>query len=171
MKEIWKDIKGYEGYYQVSNFGRIKSLKRCIYRKDGTKCSVKEKILKNSICGRGYLTTHLNKEVSKTYAIHLLVFDAFDNDKRNGRKLQVDHIDGDKKNPRFINLQLLTQRENISKGHQERGKELPTGVSLNRATNKFVAQIWIGRQKKGLGYFQNPTLANKAYQKALRSMI
>lgn len=70
MEEIWKNIQGYEGKYQVSNFGRIKSL--------GNNKTRKEKILKTIEDSKGYLTINLCKEGKhKTYKIHRLVVEAF----------------------------------------------------------------------------------------------
>lgn len=67
MCEIWRDIEGYEGCYQVSNFGRVKSLKFC-----------KEKILKAQLVSGGYLAVNLCKECKrKTHTIHRLVAFAF----------------------------------------------------------------------------------------------
>lgn len=83
LNEIWKDIKGYEGLYQVSNFGRVKSLERI---KNGRKTlneeysslPVKERILKPSITNSGYLQVVLFKNnVGTTCKIHRLVAEAF----------------------------------------------------------------------------------------------
>ena len=79
-KEVWKDIKGYEGLYQVSNLGRVKSLQRTC--KGGHNCTriVKEKILKQCYCGidRDYLNVKLCKDSKiKTIQVHRLVAQAF----------------------------------------------------------------------------------------------
>ena len=54
-KEIWRDIAGYEGLYQVSNMGRVKSLERIITRKNGKKQTIRERILKPRATPDGYL--------------------------------------------------------------------------------------------------------------------
>ncbi len=81
MKEIWKDIEGYEGYYQVSNLGRVKSLERVFERFNGhinIRQKVNEKILKPEKTRWGYLRVHLNKGgISKKYVVHRLVAYAF----------------------------------------------------------------------------------------------
>ena len=65
MKEIWKDIPNYKGLYQISNLGRIKSLKRYVKNKHGKRI-VKEKILTNYINGTGYYAVNLRKECGFT---------------------------------------------------------------------------------------------------------
>ena len=75
MEEIWKDVKGYEGYYQVSNLGRIKSLERFANTSTpGVKQRIKEKIRKlyHTTAGYGYATLAKNG-INKTYMIHRLV--------------------------------------------------------------------------------------------------
>lgn len=71
MREIWKDIKGYEELYQVSNLGRVKSLPNRYYRKEG-------KILTNKVTANGYCHLRLSKNgVAKNYLVHRLVAQAF----------------------------------------------------------------------------------------------
>ena len=168
MKEVWKDIKGYEGYYQVSNHGKVKSLQRVLDRSDNKKLPLQERPLKfgNS---RGYPTVRLSKAGdNKTILLHHLIWDAFGNKPRNGRALQVDHIDENKLNNRIDNLQILTNRENCTKYHKSNKKSgLPTGVVYHRATKKYVAQIRIGDRYKYLGLFDDISSADKAYKKQL----
>ena len=91
--EQWKDIEGYEGLYQICNDGKVKSLERYIKHSKGGLKLWKERILKPSLQKGGYLFIVLSKEgktIPKTN--HLLVWDHFGSGKRNGHKLQVDHI-------------------------------------------------------------------------------
>lgn len=107
MKEIWKDIKGYEGLYQISNYGNVKSLKRKINKR---KCE--EIIKKPSLSGKGYYKVSLCKYGNiKYYYIHYLVANAFiKNDKK---KPTVDHIDRNKLNNNVNNLRWATYKEQI----------------------------------------------------------
>ena len=112
--EVWKDIDGYEGLYQVSNLGRVKSLKN-------------KKILKYSKNYKGYCQINLYKNGKrKKYCIHRLVALGYVNNILN--KEQVNHIDGNKENNCVYNLEWVTCSENnkhaykigLNKSHTER---------------------------------------------------
>ena len=62
MNEVWKDVKGYEGLYQVSNLGRVKSLDRWINQRSNSKKLIKSKMLKPMLNKRGYLMVGLSKK-------------------------------------------------------------------------------------------------------------
>ena len=112
MQEIWKDIKDYEGLYQVSNLGRVKSLKKTIIRNNNYQQTFKEKILKPGLAKNGYLTVMLFKnKKGKTHTIHSLVAKTFLN---NGDGYRcINHIDGNKTNNKATNLRWVTNSENI----------------------------------------------------------
>lgn len=105
MEEIWKDIPNYEGLYQVSNYGNIKSIAR-----QGTK----EHIMIKSKNHQGYLQIKLTKHsISKTKKVHRLVAEAFIPNPYN--LPQVDHIDDNKENNCVSNLQWITNEDNMAK--------------------------------------------------------
>src|SRR5205085_3477553 len=101
--EVWKDIKGYEGFYQVSNKGRIKGLERYRERKDGILMKVKENILKISTNSNGYFKVDLTKgNKRRTLLVHRLVAATFIPNREN--KPEVNHKDGNKNNNEVTNL-------------------------------------------------------------------
>ena len=154
--EIFKDIPGYEGIYQVSNLGRVKSLK---YNK--------EKLLKPPVNNKGYYTVLLCCEGKvKNFKIHQLVAMAFLNHTPDGYKLVVDHKDNDKLNNRLSNLQLVTVRHNVSKDRKG-GTSKYIGVHWNENSNKWKSEIRINGKQKYLGLFKCELSAHHAYQKAL----
>jgi len=103
VHETWKDIKGYAGAYQVSDLGRVKSFPR-----EGTKGGV----LTPTLTDKGYLRVQLyNNGAGKRFFVHVLVAGAFVPNHNN--KPQVNHKDGIKVNNEAINLEWVTQFENI----------------------------------------------------------
>ena len=106
--EIWKDIKGYEGLYQVSNEGRVKALSRVVKSRWGTPKPLKEKEIREIVDSLGYSRLSLSKDGNvKTHKIHRLVAEAF-----LVGEGQINHIDGNKQNNHVSNLEFCTQREN-----------------------------------------------------------
>lgn len=143
-REIWKPIKGFEGYYEVSNKGRVKSLKRLIqrsYKSRPTKGFEKpQKIMTPANNGKGYLWVYLAKE-GKAYHkyIHRLVATAFV-ENSSVEKNQINHKDGNKQNNVASNLEWCTARENdlhrynvLMKRNPYKGKEVPWNCKKNWA--------------------------------------
>lgn len=111
--EIWKFIENYEGFYQISNLGRVKSLYREFYSGKDMKILRKypECILKNKVYKKGYLYIALSKKgIVKREKIHRLVANAFIENPLN--KEQVDHINTVKNDNRVENLRWATKAEN-----------------------------------------------------------
>lgn len=168
-KEIWKDVPDYEGYYQVSNLGRVKSLERKVKAK-GERL-VSEKILKPYYTGGGYDAVALNKNgIKKTSKIHKLVAIAFLGHKPSGYNEIVDHIDNNRLNNCVSNLQLTTQRHNLSKD-KKGGTSKYTGVCWDKLVKKWKSTIRYNGKIEHLGYFNDEIEASKAYQDRLKSII
>ena len=110
--EIWKDIKNYEGRYQISNYGKVKSLARWI----GNQRYVKEKILVLNKDRKGYLRVGLSKNGKcLTRRIHRLVAQAFIPNPLN--LPQVNHLDGRKNNNYVNNLEWVNSQTNNQHGY------------------------------------------------------
>ena len=133
MNEIWKDIDGYEGLYQVSNLGNVKSLN---YNRTG-----KERILKPGTNGSGYLHVILCKNGKiRLFKVHRLVAKAFL--ENPDHKSDVNHKDENKTNNCVENLEWMTRQENINFGtHNERmAKSLSKSVFQYSLDGKIIKE-------------------------------
>lgn len=111
MEEIWKDIKNYEGLYQISNFGNVKSFDRYVIDIYKTQF-IKGKNIKPFNNGNGYMVVSLAKNGKrKNKYIHRLVAEAFLKNYNNN--LTINHKDFNRKNNKYDNLEVVTQKENI----------------------------------------------------------
>lgn len=170
MGEIWKDIKGYEGMYQVSNYGNIKSLDRIIGYKKGKTRLWKGNIKKPTITCKGYLKVALYKNgKSKTEEVQRIVAANFI--KKPNDKTQVNHINGVKTDNRVENLEWVTPHENdlhrvnvLKKGIKKviqydlKGNYINTYDSLveasrqNNVSPHGICNVACGRRNKAGGY-------------------
>jgi hypothetical protein len=169
--EIWKDVVGYEGLYQVSNMGRVYSLPKKWKAGKGVIQCHKGKILKNKKNNKGYFYVGLYlNEISKQHQIHVLVAKSFLGHNSCGFKLVVDHIDENIINNKLDNLQLITNRENVSRS-KKGGTSKYTGVYYHKSSCKYISRILIGGKRKYLGYYDCELKAHLAYQKALKELV
>ena len=168
-REIWKDIPGYEGYYQASNLGRVKSLARSVLCKNGTIMTFKDRILKPQI-STGYGRVNLCKNGTCKYIlVSQVVAMAFLGHKRCGLKLVVDHIDNNPLNDKLENLQIITNRQNVSKDRKG-GTSKYTGVFWDKYYKRWKSYITINAKQKYLGSFKDEYKAHLAYQDALNKI-
>jgi len=132
MIEEFRDVIGYNGYYQISNLGNVKSLKHG-----------KEKILKPGVNTSGYLIVCLSENAKlSTKRVHQLVAMAFLGHTPNGYKgLFVDHVDNVKNNNTLNNLQLISNRENSSKDKRERMYSKYIGITYNKMRDSWGGTI------------------------------
>jgi hypothetical protein len=165
MEEIWRDIDGYEGLYQVSNMGNVKSL---VFRnRHGV--IYREKILKNRISTTMCYDVQLGKKYKfKNYKVHRLVAQTFLPNPEN--KLCVDHIDGDRSNNHVSNLRWCTISENMyNQKTQTRTKSsIYKGVCFDKKVEKWISYIKKDKKQNRIGRFKSQILGAIAYdEKAL----
>ena len=128
MNEIWKDIEGYEGLYQVSNLGRVKRLNT-------------NRILKSAINSQGYLRVGLCKNSTKSNKrVHRLVSHAFIPNPEN--KAEVNHINEDKTNNRVDNLEWVTAKENSN--HGTRNERIGKAITKTQSIPIIATNIKTG---------------------------
>lgn len=127
--ELWKHISNYDGYYEISNFGRVRSCDRYIQNNRGSFSYLLGKIMPLSTDKYGYKVITLHKKGNrKQYKIHRLVMNAFTG---ANNSLQINHKDGNKENNNITNLEYCTASENM---HHAR-------FQLNKCRDKRVYQL------------------------------
>jgi len=163
--EIWKDIIGYEGLYQISNLGRVKSLERIIMCKNNSKKKITEKIKKQQIGTTGYYTIMLYKnDLGKNFKVHRLVAISFITNPE--KKIYVNHIDFNPLNNSLDNLEWVSNRENSC--HAQKNKIRPSkfiGVIWDKYQKKWRAQIRFNKTVKTIGRFKTEEEAYEARKK------
>lgn len=140
MTEEWKDIPGYEGLYQASNLGRVKSLDRIVVYKDGRMRTYKGRILSPGAVRGGYQAVLLSKNASyESKAVHRLVAEAFI---PNPEKLpEINHRDRDVTNNNVTNLEWCTRLYNANHdGAVERRIKQMRRKIQQRTMDDFVIQ-------------------------------
>jgi len=173
--EIWKDVIGYEGRYQVSSFGNVRSLDMRVRHvcRDGSESHrvIKGRVFKKCYQTNGYeIVVFSVKNKHKTRTVHQLVAESFLKHKRNGIcGIVVNHIDFDKKNNNLGNLELVTQRKNSNQKHIPSTSE-HVGVSWDKRKHKWASQIVFNKKTILLGLFNDELEASAYYLNALKSI-
>lgn len=168
--EIWRDIPDYEGIYQVSNLGNVKSLSRLISKGSKRKKHMtKDKSLKQMLLTSMYNYVVLYKNlIPKNKTVHRLVMLSFTSIE-NPELHQVNHINGIRIDNRVENLEWVNCPENNTHSQLSRKikkSSIYTGVFFCKTNNKWKAQIVINGKQKHLGYFQSEELAAEKYKEA-----
>ena len=154
--EEWRDIKGFEGLYQVSNKGNVKSLERKVWDSRGYYRTVTEKILKANKKGRGYLYVTLSKDgIDDDYYVHQLVACAFI---PNPQGLpEVNHLSEDKENNCVENLEWVSHEYNANYGTRNKRiaeKNSKPIYGINKVSGLIVEFPSIMEAEKVLGIAQ-----------------
>lgn len=156
--ETWKNIPDYDGVYQISDVGSVKSLKG------------NTKILTQSVNGAGYLQVGLYKNGKETKCrTHQLVAIAFLDHIPNGNTLVVDHINHNRLDNNLTNLRITTHRENANKAHLKSSSKY-IGVGWCERRNRWRSRITIGAKDVHLGYFKTEIEASIVYQEKLKEI-
>lgn len=156
--EIWKSIKGYEGLYEISTHGRVKSI-----------IFANVVILKEFITNGYCRVTLLKNKKARHFFVHQLVAEAFIPNIEN--KQQVNHINCIKNDNCVENLEWCTPRENQT--HYQLKKTLSkkyVGVGWREDHKKWVAGIYFNKKRRHLGEYDTEQEAINAYQKALKEI-
>lgn len=158
MTEIWKPVVGWEGWYEVSNLGRVRSVDRVVVR-GNKEYHVSEKILKQTDRGNNYLTVRLTRggKGSNQY-VHRLVGLSFINP---NWQHDFDHKDNNTQNNKLDNLRQATRQQNLFNQKSEL-----KGVSLDKRRGKWKSYITVNYKQKWLGYFETQHEAALAYNSA-----
>jgi hypothetical protein len=170
-KAFWKPIPGYEGYYEISTIGEVKSLSRFIGNGNSGFVS-KDKILKPSLKkNNGYYSVGLCLNgKSKSREVHQLMAITFLNHVPCGYKLVVDHKNHIRTDNRVENLDIITSRVNTNQKHIKSSSQY-VGVYWNKKDKKWKSLIVINGIQKYLGYFNNEEEASDSYINALKNHL
>ena len=157
MNEVWKDIKGYEGIYRISNYGRVESIARV----DALGRRIPSRIMKLQTNAKGYLHVRLTKgKAYKHYLIHRLVADAFIGERP--ADCEVNHIDENKQNNKLDNLEYVTHLQNVRHGNGIRRRSKAVIATLPDGTEEHYASATEAGKK--LGVTKN-AIGNAIYKK------
>ncbi|MFP7414368.1 NUMOD4 domain-containing protein [Priestia filamentosa] len=141
MNEIWKPVKGYEDLYEISHLGRIKSLERRLYDSKGNFLRVQPEIIRtNETKSKRYKQFHLSRNNKrKNVYIHRLVAEHFIDNPFN--KPHVNHIDGNKTNNHYTNLEWVTLKENTIHAGESKLMEYGSSRYNSKLNDDSVREI------------------------------
>jgi len=168
--EVFKTIPGYEGIYEISSLGRVRSLPRLVKCKNEKFRLTIDKILRQRINKKGYFSILLNKNnISKMYLTHQLVGISFLNHTLENSKIVINHKNFIRSDNRLENLETISQRENANKKHLKSISKY-VGVHLDKKSNKWHSKILIDKNRVYLGSFDNEIDAHLAYENKLNTL-
>lgn len=165
MNEIWKPVVGWEGLYNISNLGRVKSLSRFVSFPNGGGYNKLESILKPSFNKLGYARVNFYLcRVRKSYQIHRLVGKHFVNLRWKG---EFDHKDNNPSNNKWSNLRPASRSQQGANSRKRRNcSSKYKGVCFCKQTNKWRVIIQKNGKRINLGRFVNEEEAALVYNEA-----
>lgn len=172
-QEIWKDVKGFEGIYQVSNLGRVKSLERTFWNKayGGHWQTVNEKFLNGGLVGtplKYRFVILCNDNYRKKVLVHRLIYETFVGEVPKG--MEVDHIDSNTLNNRLDNLQLLTSSKNKLKARKGKDKTQYSYIVTDTQTGEEVIYNTITEVKEEFE-LSSHHIRNTAFKKGTTKLL
>lgn len=165
--EIWKSIDITEGWYECSNYGRVRSVDRIVNDK-----KLKGKVLKASPTTKGYLSLWISgPNYKKTqYPVHKLVAMTFLNHIPCGMKYIINHIDKNILNNTPENLEICDNRYNVLHSLDKTNcKSKFVGVSRNKSGN-WICQVWYNKKTLHLGTYKTEFEAKNVYDKKVSEL-
>lgn len=165
--EFWRSVVGYEGLYEVSNFGRIKGMEKIRTAKGGSYIR-NEQIIIQSIHHNGYKVIGMTKNGKrKSFESHRIIAMSFLPNPDN--KAEVNHINLDRGDNSLENLEWTSRRENLSHGFKNKiCSSQYRGVAYNKNTKKWIAYCSFNGKLIRMGYkFDNELDAARAYNNKL----
>jgi len=171
IQEEWRAVVGYDGMYEVSNYGRVKSLDRTITDSRGMVRRLKGRTMVGGTT-LGYPTVNIREGNNKM--VHRLVAESFIGPRpiREGVKYVVDHIDEVKTNNHVSNLRYVTFRENVTRSKKGKTSQY-RGVSWNKQRGKWEVSMHRPKEqgKKHLGCYITELEAHHVYEAALKEHL
>ncbi len=135
MEEIWKKIQGYEGYYEISNTDKVRSLERMVSCAKGYR-KINRKLIKARINNCGYLDVRLSKDgITRTKFIHVLKAQAFIPNPASDKK-EVNHKNGNKLDNSLNNLEWVNHSENVQHAYDTKLINLKTKPIIDICSGK-----------------------------------
>lgn len=165
MQEQWKDIPGYEGYYEASSLGRIRGQDRVIVDKNGFARKVEGRLLGTHLNSSGYTYAHLTTNgITKPTRVHRLIAAAF----FGVSDLPIDHLNKIRTDNRPCNLEYVTSRENMRRAtNKENTTSRYIGVCWHKRNKRWAASITKRNKRIHLGYFEHEADAARAYNASM----
>tara|TARA_R110002049_G_scaffold86879_1_gene220628 strand:- start:2461 stop:2985 length:525 start_codon:yes stop_codon:yes gene_type:complete len=169
-EEIYKDIPNYNGAYQVSNQGNVRSKNRQIKGAYG-KYVKKGRILKQGLNAQDFLKVNLHKEgVAETRLVHSLVAEAFLGHVKTGHGARVIHLNRDKWNNNVENLKVISNLSSIYTTRKGTSSKY-IGVCFDKFNNSWKASLFYDGKQRNLGLFKTEVEAMQCYQKKLQEVL
>jgi hypothetical protein len=166
--EEWKPIEGYEGMYEVSSFGRVKSLDRVVKEQGGKVKLLKGRLLAFHLSNQGYYALNLCKEgLLEKFTVHKIVSIAFLNHKPNKFSCVIDHLNSTKTDNFYKNLKETSSRHNSTRYKKS---NFDNTLGVQPRNDKYFSCISVNGKTINLGTFDTKEDASLYYKNAVKAI-